>query len=169
METRWLPSLDGQWADFGNDPETVAPSPADVPDATTYLSEVKRRRLATGRADPVLLFKEFIGSIHGPARPALWYGHFHFPHRPYTRLPDGTAYADPPELPVRGEWPLTTQLSGFQATRFMLQAAYADRLLDDLLDRLDREGMLDRALVVVMADHGQSFQEPADARAACRT
>jgi hypothetical protein len=46
----------------------------------------------------------------------------------------------------------------------MLQAAYADQLLNDLLDRLEREGMLDRALVVVMADHGQSFQEPTDVR-----
>jgi hypothetical protein len=165
LETDWLPSLDGQWSDFGNDPETVAPSSASAPSAAAYLSALERRRIETGgRADPVLLFKEFIGSIHGPARPALWYGHFHFPHRTYKRLPDGTAYIDPPALPVRDQWPLTTQLAGLQVTRLMLQTAYADRLLNDLLDRLEREEMLDRALLVVMADHGQSFQVPTDVR-----
>jgi hypothetical protein len=166
LESDWLPSLDGQWSDFGNEPEPDDADAASAPDATDFLlSERAARAAQGGRVDPVELFDQFVASIHGPARPALWYGHFHFPHRAYKRLPDGALYVDPPTWPDlrdRGDVPPT--VSGFQALRLMLQVAYADRLVSDLLDRLDRERMLDRALLVVVGDHGQSFRVPTDVR-----
>ncbi len=168
LETRWLPSLDGQWSDFGTSADAVEPSASPPPSLERYKQAFWRELKARGgRADPVGLFNDFVKSVHGPARSGLWYGHFHFPHAGYTRLHDGTEYMNRLVRPERRtDWPLTEHLSGFQALRFMLQAAYADRLLDDLLDRLERERMLDRALLVVVSDHGQSFRVPDDVRGA---
>ena len=79
--------------------DRVETEPGRHPNAADFL-----RRNATpaaaegGRLDPVELFQAFIGSIHGPARPALWYGHFHFPHRAYKRLPDRRALRRPADL-----------------------------------------------------------------------
>jgi hypothetical protein len=42
--------------------------------------------------------------------------------------------------------------------RHLLQVGYADTLLGQLLEKLEREGLFDRALVVVTADHGVSFR-----------
>ena len=42
--------------------------------------------------------------------------------------------------------------------RHLLQVGYTDRLVGELLDRLERTGLLERALVVVTADHGYSFR-----------
>ena len=45
---------------------------------------------------------------------------------------------------------------GFQ--RHLLQTEYADKLLGDLLRRLRDTGLYDKALMVVVADHGVSFR-----------
>ena len=50
-------------------------------------------------------------------------------------------------------WPV---LQGYQ--RHLLQLEYTDRQLGRLLRRLERRGLWDRALVVVVADHGVSFR-----------
>jgi len=47
-------------------------------------------------------------------------------------------------------------LQGYQ--RHLLQVGYVDRLLGRLVRRLEREGLYDRSLVVVVADHGASFR-----------
>jgi hypothetical protein len=53
-------------------------------------------------------------------------------------------------------------IEGYQ--RHLLQLAYADHLLGSLLARLRREGLFERALVVVTADHGSSFWPGASRR-----
>ena len=39
----------------------------------------------------------------------------------------------------------------------LLQLAYTDRLLGEVIDRLEKQGIWDDALVVVTADHGEGF------------
>jgi hypothetical protein len=164
LEDRWLPSLDGKWADFAHDEASTARTGGDE-DAATYIDALKQRRAATGRQDPGELATRWVSGIRGPARAGLWYGHFHLPHRSYQRLPDGTRYLDPDAHPgLNDRWPLIDQLAPFQTTRLLLQVGYADRVVGQLLDRLQRERMLDRALVVVAADHGQSLRDPTDVR-----
>lgn len=167
LESSWLPSIDGQWSGFGDDNDAVAPSTANQPTLGNYKAELHRKLAAQGgRADPVTLFNQYLESIKGPARSGLWYGHFHFPHSGYKRLPDGTLYVSPSAFPdQRSTWPRITRLSGFQVMRYMMQVAYADHMVSELLDRLTQQKMLDRAMVVVVADHGQSFEEPNDVRA----
>ena len=58
-----------------------------------------------------------------------------------------------------GRRPTTTPFLTDQAfQRHLLQAGYVDRLLGELVGQLQREGLWDRALVVLTADHGESFR-----------
>jgi hypothetical protein len=166
LEDRWLPSLDGKWADFSHDESSTArTNGTDSADAKSYIDALKQQRAVTGREDPGELATRWVRSIEGPARAGLWYGHFHLPHRSYKRLPGGELYLDPATRPgLNDRWPLTDQLAPFQTTRLLLQVGYADRLVGQLLDRLQRQGLFDRAMVVVVADHGQSPRDPTDVR-----
>ena len=90
----------------------------------------------------------------------LAYSHLLLPHAPWRFLPSGDEYDfhgmdgwlasehwdDDP-------WPV---LQGYQ--RHLLQLEYTDRQLGRLLRRLERRGLWDRALAVVVADHGVSFR-----------
>ena len=55
-------------------------------------------------------------------------------------------------------WRRSGRLVDQALQRHMLQVGYTDRLLGRLLSRLETTGLLDRALVVVTADHGASFR-----------
>lgn len=93
---------------------------------------------------------------------------FHFlhvilPHQPFVQYPDGTRYREPdPRLPT--VWANRT-LADLGRQRHLLQTASADRLLGDALDALDAAGTYDDALVVVVADHGATFDVGQEIRA----
>jgi hypothetical protein len=94
--------------------------------------------------------------------PRLHYLHLLLPHRPWRSLPSGLRYPEPSRtlgLATRGaSWgdePAWTRLA---TERHRLQLAWADRLLGEVLASLRASGLYDRALVVVTADHGISFQ-----------
>jgi hypothetical protein len=73
-------------------------------------------------------------------------------------LPSGRAYYPPHDFGlVDNFWTAEPWwvIQGYQ--RHLLQLALADRLLGELLDRLEAEGLYDAALVIVAADHGASF------------
>jgi hypothetical protein len=84
------------------------------------------------------------------------------PHEPWIYLPSGRqtrpAGKDPiPDInhDVGFDNP---DLTDQNHLRHLLQVGYTDRLVGELLHRLERTGLLERALVVVTADHGYSFR-----------
>ena len=90
------------------------------------------------------------------------YAHILLPHLPFTGLPSGRTYRSPnPDIGRLihedqwndQQWPPTL---GRQ--RHVLQLQFLDRLLGDLLDALREEDLYDDALIVVVADHGVSFE-----------
>jgi hypothetical protein len=106
-------------------------------------------------------FDAFLDEVSGMrGDQVLAYSHLLLPHAPWRFLPSGDEYdfhgmdgwlasehwGDDP-------WPV---LQGYQ--RHLLQLEYTDRQLGRLLRRLDGRGLWDRALVVVVADHGVSFR-----------
>ncbi len=118
------------------------------------------------------LLDDFLPRIGERSRqPSFYYLHLNLPHRPWKHLPSGREYASAgaPISPAGfggsrlpdNEW-LTTQ--GLQ--RHLLQVGYADRVLGQVLDRLKETELHDRALVVVVADHGHSFRPGQRQRAA---
>ena len=103
-----------------------------------------------------------MGAIRKRAQPAFYFHHALMPHEPWLYLPSGhqsrPAGEDPiPDLnhDVGFDDP---DLSEQNHLRHLLQVGYTDRLVGELLDRLERTGLLERALVVVTADHGYSFR-----------
>ena len=110
-------------------------------------------------------------------QPAFYFQHALMPHEPWIYLPSGRqsrpagTRADPADQPARRA--STTRTSPIHNhLRHLLQVGYTDRLVGELLARLRRTGLLERALIVVTADHGYSFQvgvrEPAPAERAQR-
>ncbi|HEX2044782.1 MAG TPA: sulfatase-like hydrolase/transferase [Gaiellaceae bacterium] len=128
-----LPSVSGTWGAFLE---------------TSH--ERTRRRLA--------LHEEFVSGLDGEGA-SLNFAHFMFPHLPWEFLPSGRRY-EPADLPgfETTSWGDDRFLVEQAYQRYLLQLGFADRLLGDLLARLEASGLYERALVVVAADHGVSFR-----------
>jgi hypothetical protein len=99
---------------------------------------------------------------------SLNYVHALLPHIPWLFLSTGQLYSehgrkipgfDEPEESWRDEPWATRQAFA----RYLVQLQYVDRLIGGVMDRLRAEGIYERSLVVVMADHGVSFR-PGDGR-----
>jgi hypothetical protein len=112
----------------------------------------------TGREDRPRLFREFVSNIRTAPGPGLNFLHSELPHSPWQYYPSGRRYA-----PARqygspfGRWADDPWWSTEAWRRHLLQVALADRLLGELLDHLERIGIYERSLVIVVADHGISF------------
>src|SRR4051794_6156128 len=126
-------------------------------------------RLSHGR---VRRFQSALDGIKRGGRPTLTFVHAFFPHEPRQYLPDGRSYqpgADiepaldgPPSF--TNEW-LTEQ----SLQRTLLQMMFTDRLVGRLVKRLHDTGQWDRTLLVITADHGESFKRKRTPAAAFRT
>jgi len=116
-------------------------------------------------------FDGFVASL-GKDDSVLYFEHALFPHTPFHHLPSGTRYEGDPEgtieglVPPSGTEPLRDRFAAAQGyQRHLLQLAFTDRLLGRVLDRLRNLDVFDRALIVVTADHGATFQPGEDRRA----
>jgi Sulfatase len=105
-------------------------------------------------------FAEFLDSFDATDRPGFHFLHLLLPHTPWRYLPSGLQYDYPskawgrakPSVWGQQRWPVT-----LSHQRYLLQLAFTDRLIGQLLERLKKVGLYDEALVVVTADHGGSF------------
>jgi hypothetical protein len=104
----------------------------------------------------------WVAAITPRARPTLYFAHELFPHRPWSLLPSGRAYLhgfeDQPRHADAAEGVDDPFLVVHMWQRHLLQLGYTDRLIGALLDRLQRTGLWQRALVIVTADHGIAFR-----------
>lgn len=88
----------------------------------------------------------------------LHFAHAVFPHSPWNHLHDGTRYTLSNDY-MKDEyrwvgdpwWPYDAY------RRHLLQVGFADKILGEFLDTLERIGAYDDALIIVCADHGESF------------
>jgi arylsulfatase A-like enzyme len=108
-------------------------------------------------------FAEFLAGLAAPSdAPGLHYLHLLLPHRPWRALPSGLRHPEPPRtlgLATRGaSWDDEPAWTRLARQRHRLQLAWADRLLGEMLRTMRSSGLYDRALVVVTADHGISFE-----------
>jgi hypothetical protein len=107
--------------------------------------------------DQVGQFTQFVDQISTGT--TLHYLHLLLPHAPFGFYPSGSQYNDGEEMPGRDSeevW-LDPVLADLGYQRHLLQVQMLDRLMGDLLERLEEVGILDDALLVVTADHGASF------------
>lgn len=138
--TGWLPEITQRWMDFAGG-------------SGGPLRPVRGRH-----------FRAFVDDIDGGAEPELHYLHTNLPHSPYYFLPSGLAYRQSTrEASAQGgqwgEWDPDDVWGPVQSQqKYLLQVAFADRLLGELLARLELEGLSQDVLLVVTADHGTSFR-----------
>ena len=134
--------------------------PPDIcPGARTRRPGVLARLSGGGRP---ARFHKWLGSIRRRPEPTFYFQHALLPHEPWLYLPSGH------ESRPAGFEPIPTinhppgfddpELSAHNHLRHLLQVGYTDHLIGELLARLRRTGLLERALIVVTADHGYSFQ-----------
>jgi hypothetical protein len=129
-------------------------------------SVLKRRLLGQG-TDPVGLpgsvlarrpedVRDFIAAV-GPGLNVL---HVELPHVPYWYTPSGRRYTTDIALAgLSGErWTRDRAPVDRALRRYLWQLGLVDRLVGELVRRLRATGLYDRALIVVTADHGVSFQ-----------
>jgi len=94
-------------------------------------------------------------------KPPFYYLDVLLPHHPYVWLPSGRRYVPPtPEIPgLFGDnmWRNNPSLVDRAWQRYLLQVGYTDRLIGRLIRKLKATGLWDKALLVMLPDHGVSF------------
>lgn len=85
----------------------------------------------------------------GDSPPFFAWVHYFDPHAPY--LP---ADADAERFPPEADGWLSSKMAAYDG-----EIHYTDRVLGELLDRLDTAGRLDHTLIVVVADHGEGLMQ----------
>jgi hypothetical protein len=96
----------------------------------------------------------------------LHFAHVLVPHSPWRFFPSGVEYNfdERDGLVDRHLWPDEPWAALRAEQQHLLQVGYTDALLGRLIERLEEVGLYDRALLVVLADHGIAFKPGASQR-----
>jgi hypothetical protein len=117
------------------------------------------RRLAGGGRPERL--HQWIGAIRQRPTPTFYLHHALLPHEPWLYLPSGRQSRPAGEDPIAGinhpEGFHDSDLTDHNHLRHLLQVGYTDLQLGLVLQRLRRTGLLERSLLIVVADHGYAF------------
>lgn len=140
----------------------------DVHEEATDLCPYRNcRRTHTAREflanDRIGRFRRFVADLKPSKRPKLFYEHVLLPHVPWIFLPSTRRFNRTVRGPIAGL--NSSDRSVFDRTlvrqswqRHLLQTGAVDTLLGEMVAGMRRTGLWDRAVVVVMADHGVSFR-----------
>jgi hypothetical protein len=109
-------------------------------------------------------FRAEVAAISAADTPRLHFLHTLLPHVPWRLHPNGETYADIALPGYVSEWNDDAATARAGQQRHLLQLQFADLLLGEYLDQLEREGILEEAMVIVAADHGISFVPGSRAR-----
>lgn len=156
-----LASVSENWGNFGGGDETEAEPQAPVGPGSPVNT---RANLNRGRA---ARFQAWMQRIVPGRRPALNFKHTLMPHVPWQYMPSGRMYRRAPNDAIPG---LSNQAFEDQGQldvllqRHLLQTGFADFELQQLWKRLKSEGLWDKSLIVVAADHGVAFPHKRERR-----
>ena len=157
-----LPSIDNSWSGFlGQDEPFVG---ARVPVEGLPVPGPEHR------SEWIDWVQRLINGMHQGAPPTLHFVHLRAPHVPWQVNPSGTHYQRPEDYTevdgVGGDGRWTTvgpgpALLGYQ--RYLFQLGFLDTMLGRLMDQMAETRIWDEAMMIVVADHGASF-EPGEHR-----
>lgn len=105
----------------------------------------------------------FLRCLYPGERPGFYFLHVALPHFPWCHFPDGDYYipesfSDQRALGTAEEiWVEDAAICHGAETRYLLQLGYLDQFAGRLLDQLQQQGLYDKCLLIVTADHGVSF------------
>lgn len=113
-----------------------------------------------GGAKAPSVYSDFINAI--PAGDSnLTMMHIKQPHQPWKYDVDGVEYNHSPIDQLSNStntWKVDENGVATSQARQIVQTGFADNLLGQVMNHLKKNGTWDRAMVVVMADHGVDFQ-----------
>lgn len=140
--TRWLPDISNNWEGFGR--------------TTHFMHQRFLKALGSDRVDP---WRETVGVAEVLGSKELILLHSLLPHSPFYFLPTGSSLDENSSIPNggKGVWQ-DEELLKISFYRHLLQLGYVDRLLGEVLAGLERAGVYDDCMLVLMADHGISFR-----------
>lgn len=106
-------------------------------------------------------FRSFVDSIERDEPATLHFLHILLPHQPWRYYGDGQVYATP--LSLEDTYPFSrTNDEAWTSTiseyRHLQQVSYVDGLVGEMVDHMKATDTWDDSVVVVMADHGISFE-----------
>ncbi len=114
------------------------------------------------------LMVEFLEGIKSEPKKAFNFLHILLPHMPYRFLSSGKQYDLSGEYDLigldqkaskGGTWENSEWLTRIQYQKFLNQVAYTDRLLGNIIGRLEELGIFDSSLFILSADHGVHIKE----------
>jgi hypothetical protein len=146
-----LPPINDRWRNFRDSPDTGR-GQAAAP------NQVIARLVGGERPQR---FRGSIAAIRAGRRPTLDFMHVLLPHEPLEYLPTGQRYQAGRwhDSNLNGPPSYDNEFLTDQALqRHLLQLGFVDELVGELIARLRQTGLWDRALVVLIADHGISFR-----------
>jgi hypothetical protein len=140
-----LPDITTSWENFGSN----------------VVAATGQEAIGAAESGRPARFTDFLTSIRSGRAPELDFAHVLLPHVPWAYLPSGRAYPNSDYLPGLSDdyrWTGSegARFSAYQ--RMVLQTRYVDGLLGRLMRRLRRTGLFDRAVVVIVADHGAAMR-----------
>jgi hypothetical protein len=144
--------------DFAEDLRSPGPSSAETNGGVVDVPESQQLDgffASSGAVQPTRL-DAFLDAVQPTDEPFFGFLHLVLPHQPWFSREDGTRYATPgtyegPDIASPWRARVTRQ-------RHLLQAQYADLLVGQILAHLHEVGEYDDSLVVVVSDHGASFE-----------
>ncbi|HWD43310.1 MAG TPA: sulfatase-like hydrolase/transferase [Actinomycetota bacterium] len=102
-------------------------------------------------------FNDFLAGLTDSQRPTMHFLHLLLPHAPWRYQPSGTEY----NYKTFGRGYKSNEIPApvveLAHQRHLLQVAYTDRLVGQVVKKLKDEGMWDKSLVVMGADHGEGW------------
>ena len=153
-----LPPIGDRWGGFGEGDSGTRErllGAIDTQDVNVALEHEDHR--------PRTEFRKFLAGIErGQPSRTFHFAHLMLPHVPFRLLPSGREYGNASSIDgilddAFNDWSRSQWLVDQALQRHLLQVGYTDRLIASLVRRLERLGLYEHALVIVAADHGQSF------------
>lgn len=156
-----LPSIDNSWTGFLGQIDVVTGTRVPVSGLPVPEPDL--------RSEWIDWVQRLSNGISRGAPPTLHFAHLQAPHVPWQVNPSGTHYERPEDytevegVEGNGHWTSRSApaLLGFQ--RHLYQLGFLDTMMGRLFEALDSTGTWDEAMVIVVADHGASF-EPGEHR-----
>jgi hypothetical protein len=143
-----LPSVSQSWGDFND----AADNPTAGPNVEANIDTGKKERLDA-----------WIDAIQPGGKPQLSWKHSLLPHVPWRYTPSGQLYTKTVHEPILGLSGPTQDggnrlLETLAQQRYLLQTEFVDREVGRLIAHLKATGLWDKSIVVITADHGNSWR-----------
>lgn len=155
-----LPPISNTWGGFGD--RAPAPEQAE-PAVEEGRTGVAKAGFRETRSDRRIRVREFLEALRDGRDRSLFFLHIMLPHGPWDLLASGQRY--PAETGViwgvvgkDNSWADGEFLPQQAYQRYIQQTMYVDRFVGEVRTTLEEIGLFDRSLIVLVADHGVSFE-----------